>query len=442
MPTFIRQLEEAEASEDRTEIHWKQIFEQASSEWRNNDGLRNRRRIWKILHPMAEEMIERSSQSLERLGCPSTHLAKTINVTRGSVGLMSGAEGDHKTALFLCPTAKADTPMDRSSSSSKSTSIQTVSISDSYLSANSDVDICKPQELCRSLRKIQVWLDTKDGHVRGFELVFVPDIFPLPREGAIVRRRFGSRSATHESYLAASEHAILTGFIVSWYGGCIRGLQCVFESGLQGVTEYAEYEFLSPRFGTWDGPKRRLVAPRLYRHLSGVTGFVNTQGSIETLAILEEKITIPSHDGHGMLIPPSTVPLSHQEASMWMEIPPSDVDISERQGPTLDDWRVRGAEHKIFARTPVSERPMRLQSICVHAAGDYISGLAFIYCDGYSQVSMESFGACENVRPSRLDLSVDEQITGVVISHGLGGIHSLQVSFLHDPTQRSEIAGT
>lgn len=435
MPTFIKQLEIAEASEDRTEIHWKRVFEQASTEWRNHDGLRNRRRIWKILQPMAEELIESSPQSLRRLGCPSHQVARAISVTRGSVGLTSGAEGRRETALFTSADYSLEKADDGSTPSSNghSTGPSSTTSADDYGS-------CAPRDLSRALRTMDVWLDPQEHHLRGFELTFAPEMDPPPREGAMIRRRFGTRTAEHRRFVVTNSTSILTGFNVSWYLGSLRGIQCVFESAARQPSEYAEGEFCSPDYGTWHGPKRRLVAPRTYRHLAGVTGFINTQGDIETFSILEEKITLPSHDGEGFLIPPDTVPLSHQEASMWRCIPPNDVDLLERQGPVIDEWRLRAAEHKIFARPPSDDEATRLESILIYACEDFVCGLEFWYCDVRGAVTSQSFGACTGDQECRLRLGPGDEVTAVVMSHGPGGIHSLQVrasQSLEHPSQLS-----
>jgi hypothetical protein len=439
MPTFIKQLTTAEASEDRTEIHWKNIFEQASTEWRHDDGLRNRRRIWKILNPMAEELMERSPQRLKQLGYPSRSPPRAITVARGSVGLTSSAEGFHETTLFAkagssssvsgsgTPSATNDATASSGSSSLDSGGSTS---SPSAISSNGTSGSLAPQDFVRSIKELHVWLDPLERHVRGIEFGFQPDAVPTSSDVAVIQRRFGTRTSIRETHHVKGKGVILTGFNVSWYLGSLRGIQFVFEDASRPPTEYAEDEYTSREYGTWHGPKRRLVAPRSYRCLAGVTGFINTKRDIETFAILEEKISLPVNDGEGFLIPPDTVPLSHQEASMWSSLPPNDIDLLERQGPVVEGWRLKGAEHEIFARSSSAEPFARLESISVYAMGDYLCGFQFTYAHHRGEVTANQYGTCEGAEQSRLTFSPGEEISAVVMSHGPGGIHSVQVGMI------------
>ncbi|KAI9679059.1 MAG: hypothetical protein M1829_001729 [Trizodia sp. TS-e1964] len=401
-------------------VDWRKLFQRHSTLWQGEPSLRNRRRIWKIVESFADELFERSATNLVDNEGLTEVMAFSTTVVRGELGIMSGAEGYRDMITFI---AQAPSNTDSSSSSGATTP--------PHSSVSSTIpDLITPSDLIQSLKTLLVWSDPGTRSIRGLEFAFeislIPDGNPL-----IVKKRFGSRGLRMEKYEPEFPGDItLTGFILCWGAGYLQGVQFVFESSLSAPSEYSQAEALSPRFGWWDYPVRRLVAPRSYRYLAGVRGFINRRGFIETFALLEQvkdNFVIPIDGERPMISIPTSVPLSHREASLWSKLPPNDVDILEREGPAIGDWRLRAAECEVLAPTMQYKPPGLLKYIRGFVQGDYLCGLEFSYKTVNGEIVVNELGNCKGVADQVISITANEQLLAAVVGYGGLGIHSLQI---------------
>jgi hypothetical protein len=271
---------------------------------------------------------------------------------------------------------------------------------------------------------VRIWLDPEAGNVCGFKIIFEPRL-PGQGETSETESLFGRQSPVSETYdLESITSPLLTGFIVCWSHGCLQGLRLVFEDATSPVDEYARGEYYSRCFGNWNGPVRRLVAPRNHRILAGFTGFINSFGNIETFAILEEK-TIGLR-----YTTPLSVPLSHQEASLWVELPPNDVEILEREGPAVGDWKTRTAQCEVFEPTLQHQPPGKLKTISGFSDGEFLTGLRFHYKKTNEGTTVRDFGICCGENITSFGIQANTVVTGAIVGYGDRGIHSLQVQTL------------
>jgi hypothetical protein len=416
LPKLLKVTEQYSSSDD-PQIEWRVVYERISSEWRTSDSLRNRRRIWKIVEPMADELVETSARNLEVTFELSEKMAERTAVVRGHVGVRSGAEGCRQTTMLTTTSPRTDDAPTIFQSPSESISGDESSSS----SASSDSRAwVTAADFVRAVVSAKVWLDSATGNVCGFELLPEPRLPGQWEKG----KRFGRQSSVSETYdleydLESIRSPMLTGFIICWSCGCLQGLRFVFEDASSPVDEYARGEFYSRCFGNWNGPVRRLVAPRKYRTLAGFTGFINSFGHIETFAILEEK---------GIQYnAPLSVSLSHQEASLWKEIPPNDVEIKEREGPAVGDWRTRIAECEVFELTLQRSPPGKLKMISGFSDGKHLTGLRFVYQRNNGSRVVRDIGKCCRGNVTNFTIRAGMVISAVVLGYGDMGIHSLQV---------------
>ncbi|KAI9841388.1 MAG: hypothetical protein M1837_000720 [Sclerophora amabilis] len=416
VPDFLREMESVKAKEDAIRYNWKLTFESVSRGWRTDQGLRNRRRIWKIVEPMADELVERSRQNIERISGLDEHMSTNLTVVRGNVGVRSGSQGDHQTVVF----AKSTLAEDETDGwpSEEALLGQTTSIRKRIY----------PSQFVRSLHSIHVWLDPERNHVRGMEFIFLVGSKDTDSQST-ERKFFGNRTALRESIGLEAEDYALIGFNVCWYGGYVQGIQFVFEDPKNPPIETGDVKILSHPLGCWNGPSRRLVAPRKYRNLAGVTGYVNALGCIETFAILEEKIVSTSANGQYTITPPDTVPLSHHQSSLWDAPPPSDVQLEDRVGPTIGDWKTRAASCEVFVKTSLHDPPGggRLEEITGFAAGDFLVGLRFQYRDDQNNATVQDVGQCLGSEKEIVRFEAGDVISVAIISYSDLGIHSLQI---------------
>ncbi|KAI9839085.1 MAG: hypothetical protein M1838_004400 [Thelocarpon superellum] len=425
LPGFHHKLEAAVKQDRSVRLDWRQMFEKYAAACLQNSGLRNRRRIWRIVQPMAEAMVETSQHRLRVMGGWPAGDAPSITMARGSTGVRSGQEGHRQTVLF----AQAPRVARDAGEGGPSPTVSAGSHASAPLPEESRV--LGPRHFAHALDGIRVWLDLDGGHVRGFEFDFFVDSPPPNDIEGPLRRRFGTRTAHVTRVPMVSPASACTGLVVCWYDGCVRGIQFVFEDLTCMATEFCENETMSPRLGTWRGPARRLVAPRMYRTLAGFSGFVNAAGNIESLAILEEKLSVPIAEGPRVLWPPDTVPLSHQEASLWAKVPPNDVCLLEREGPRVHDWRLWSAQHEIIERTAFCGPPGVLERISCHAADAHLTGLRFTYRDTHGEAHHHDLGACTGAPQTSVAFSELDEITAAAISYGEGGVHSVQLLTSH-----------
>ncbi|KAI9768469.1 MAG: hypothetical protein M1840_004878 [Geoglossum simile] len=418
LPKLLKETELYSSSDD-PQIEWKIVYERISKEWRTSDSLRNRRRIWKIVEPMADELVETSARNLEVTFELSEKMAERTAVVRGHVGVRSGAEGCRQTTMLTTPSPRTDDAPSIFQGSSGSISGDESSSSSASSDSRSWVTAA---DFVRAFMSANVWLDPETGNVCGFELLPEPRLPGQWERG----KRFGRQTSVSETYdleydLESIRSPLLTGFIICWSRGCLQGLRLVFEDASSPVDEYARGEFYSRCFGNWNGPVRRLVAPRKYRILAGFTGFINSFGHIETFAILEEKPVGIRYNA------PLSVPLSHQEASLWKEIPPNDVEIKEREGPAVGDWRTRTAECEVFEPTLQSIPPGTLKRISGFSDGRHLTGLRFLYQKNNGSRVVRDIGKCCGENITNFMIRTGTVISAVVLGYGDMGIHSLQM---------------
>ncbi|KAI9762626.1 MAG: hypothetical protein M4579_000244 [Chaenotheca gracillima] len=414
LPGLLQKVEEIEASDQVLRFDWKSDFQTLSREWRSDKGLRNLRRIWKIVEPMADELVERSRQNIKRISQVDEHMAGSITVVRGDVGIRSGRQGD-RTTLIFAKYLTEDDPISRIAEESMG-----------HLAPRKDH--LAPSEFVQSLQSTHVWLDPERKNIRGLEFVFV---FGPEKDDpkATQRLLLGSRTTHRESIGLEAEAVVLTGFNVCWYNGCVQGIQFIYEEPNNRPTEFRDAEFVSHMFGAWNGPSRRLVAPRKYRNLAGISCFVNSQGDIETFSILEEKVISTSSDGQYMLIPPDTIPCVHGVSSLWDHPPPADVDLIERVGPTVADWKIRPAACEIFVATAQHNPPSQgyLETITGFANDDFLVGLNFQYRNENGEVIVRELGHCVGSDRGSLHFEPDDEVSAAIIGHSDLGIHSIQM---------------
>lgn len=402
-------------------IDWKSTFERASRTWREDSRQCNRRRIWKIVYPMAEELVETSSQNLRAIADLSEEVSTAISVVRGNVGIRSGVDGEYHTLVFSDLFRPRFEPRGRDPSSRRPAPTGTIA-----WPAWEDHTTTPPEEFSCALERIDIWLHPERKHMCGLRFIFLNERSSCSPQRT-VSKILGTRTTLCESFSVDNANHILTGFRVCWAYGFLRGIQFVFEDMLKEPTEYCEAEFFSPCYGQWDGPVRRLVAPRKFRTLAGVTAFVNDAGLIETFAILEKKRPVMNPGRHYLLTPPDTVPLSHHEASLWKSPPPNDVNVLERLGPSIADWRTWTAQCEVFAATALYQPPGRISHILHYSDGEYLVGLRFLYNTEDGQTVHRDIGDCDGKVDVNLLLTSGDEVSHAVIGHGRMGIHSLQV---------------
>lgn len=424
LPVLILQLDEHEDSEKGSYVDWRSIFEHVSRAWQRDSGLRNRRRIWKIVQPMADELVERSCCHLWAAEGLGPELSKAITVVRGNVGVRLSDQGYRET-IILSEMLKSIFSLDVEEGSSETP--QSTSTERQIAFQNSAFQSERPFYHSHDLMKIDIWLHPEEGFVCGLNFVFSRDKYWY--DIGSVSKIIGRRTTVCKTLSVDQGNHILTGFTLCWTQACVGGIQFHFEDPSNGPSETREGEILSERFGIWSGPVRRLVAPRKYRIFAGITAFINTAGRMETFALLEKKKPVKSQSVFQFLSPPNTVPLSHGEASLWTEPPPNDVEILERLGPYITDWRTRTAECEVFGRTSLSEPAGAISEIMQFSSDDHLVGIRFVYKKHDGTVLERVMGLCDGEPMPLISFTADEDVTLAVVSHGRTGIHSLQVSF-------------
>ncbi|KAI9784014.1 MAG: hypothetical protein M1816_001096 [Peltula sp. TS41687] len=400
-------------------IDWKRTFQDASEEWRKRNRAGNRRRIWKIVYAMAEELVETSSQHIRAISGLTEEVSAAISVVRGNVGIRSGADGEYCTVVF------SDLLRPRSDLEGRDQSGRIPAPAGTTWPASED-HTTTPEGFSHALVKIMIWLHPEKNHVCGLRFVFLNER-SRSLSDHVPTNILGTRTALCYSFSVANANDVLTGFQVCWAHGYLRGIRFIFEDMLKEPTEYCEAEYLSPCYGRWDGPIRRLVARRKFRTLAGVTAFVTGSGLIETFAILEKKRPVMNAGHHYLLSPPDTVPLSHYEASLWKCLPPNDVDILERLGPTIADWRTWTAQCQVFAPTGLYQPPGSISRIVQYSDGVHLVGVRFLYKSEDGVTTNRDLGNCDGKADVGISFKPGEEVSQAVIGHGRMGIHSLQL---------------
>ena len=425
LPGLIMDTERRER-EGRITLHdWQPLFDHVAHVWRHDARLRNRRRIWKIVQPMAEELVERSSPHFRVLGGLSQAVASAITVVRGNVGVRSGVQGGHETVVF----SELFRPVFELPGGANSTPSGVRS--DTAAARASSADLAVPQECFHAMRRIDLWLHPTERYICGMQFVFISQRM-APEPNRIISKQLGSRTVLCKSFMLDGHARVLTGFRVSWRQGRLWGIQFVLDHNQTPPTEYCDAETITSWYGRDDGPVRRLVAPRKFRALAGVTAFIASSGFIETFAILEKKKPLVGVGRLVLLMPPDTVPMSHREGSLWQAPPPNDVEVLERLGAYLDDWRIRMAQCEVFAPTSQYQPPGEIYSVVLFCDEQFLVGIRFLYQGGTGRLHRD-IGNCEGGTGVKVLLQAGEEVALAVIGHGKDGVYSMQVCLLPVP---------
>lgn len=373
-------------------------------------GLKNRNRIWKIVKPIAEEIVETSSTVLRcRYGAPK-HLSERISVVRGYLGVRSGREGLIETAYVGSRGKSRARPQHPEDSD------------DEEKDARDREDV-----VAVKVWRTRIWTDGSHGPFCGiaFEV--------RDAELGASWRRLGRKGSDHVDLSIDSRNRQLAGFVLCLSGQIISGVQVAFEGSSQNNSEIT----FSARFGRWTGPVRKIIVPSYWRKFVGVTGFVNTAGFIETIGLLEETKMRSRHDAFGPLAtPPPKVDLSHEEASLWTRLPPKNVRFLEREGIIIPDWRLCGADWEVWESgyheegQEVAQQAERrhLKKIVGYFDPYFLRGLQFVY-EG-EQTATESvsvMGTLEGKFVKDITFQKGESVIAAVISFGNAAVHGVLV---------------
>ncbi|KAF8537164.1 hypothetical protein BDD12DRAFT_746052 [Trichophaea hybrida] len=386
--------------------------EDYGKEWDEVDiCLKNRSRIWKIVKPIAEAIVETSSMAIRELhGAPID--AKT-GVVRGYVGVRSSQEGSIHTAYVGNrgrPNGKFDVH-----------------------SGEESEDIV-PVEV----EKIRLWCD---------KLTFCGLEFSVLDQELGVRKRMFGRQGTEHTNITVMSDQVLAGFAFCFADGIICGAQVFFrDDETKSGTSFLK------RVGRWGGSLRKIAVPPDWRKFVGLTGFLNSSGFFETIGVLEEN-GLGTEEAFGLpREPPVTVPLSHDESSLWKnKLPPSTVGLHEREGVDIDDWRLCGSEWEIWEAgfhedgvdfsTTLPPSSGRLKTITGYYDERFLRGLEFNYVDRAGRAVTKSLMGTkgERIKQSSMTLQEGESIIASVINFSDEGVHG--ILFVTDRAQVSGVFG-
>lgn len=437
-PPLVTAVKQYKGRSEKTEkVDWKASFERVrksirtpepgdGGEWDEIDiSLKNRNRIWKIVKPMAEEFVETCPIVLRKKYRVPAQLANRTSIVRGWVGTRSGREGVAESAYFgdraFSRKDMGDAGDEVEQQETETTELIKVRV---YLSALKEV----------SYHSGLLQGDGKDGPQLVCGLGFLLyDHDNDCEEDETQIRTFGRRSFLFED-VDVPMGKNLIGFVICFTENVVSGVRLVFgDSSFSGA------------IGKWGGVVRKIIAPPEYRVLVGVTGFVNSSGFIEKIGLLEETLTKKSSDRFG-IIPsaPLQVELSHEESSAWRVLPPNNVRFLEREGLKIRNWQLHMTEWEVWeaghegeGAIPLSpQRTERyLREIVGYYDNGFLKGITFKYQTSLGQ--MESRAGVVNVgHVKKIKFSMGERVSAMVISSGVGGIHSILVEhssqILHD----------
>ncbi|KAI5854718.1 hypothetical protein BZA05DRAFT_248172 [Tricharina praecox] len=389
-------------------------------EWDRIDiGLKNRNRIWKIVKPIAETLVETSTYAMRTLlGAPGD-AAKQTSVVRGYVGARSGREGTVNTA-YIGNRGRLPEWMEPEDEDEKE---ETVNI---------------------KAEKVRFWCDGPTGVFCGLEFSVHDE------ELGSDTRRFGREGSKHFDLSLRGRVIVGFAFCYDATDGVICGAQAIwlYESDSKSCVDFQ----FAKKIGQWDKLMRQIIVPTRYRKFVGLTGFLSSAGFIETVGILEE--TFVEEDDHfgarsARSAPPRTLPLTHEEASLWKDrIPPRSVYMHEREGAAIPDWRLRGAEWEVWERSS-SENELglrskfpsssRLESIVGYYDQHFLRGLEFMYVDRNRRRTSCLLGVREGGKEGVFAVDEKEPIIASVISFGDEGVYG--ILFLTKTGRKSQVFG-
>lgn len=406
LPTLAKEVKSYESARYRqrlNKIDWKGSFERLrklmvtpnghGDNWDHVDiGLKNRNRIWKIVKPMADELVESSSVLLQhRYNVPEAKAGVT-GVVRGCVGVRTGKEGAMQSVYFGSRTRLP----------------------------SFEGEDEKALEVVRRVSSVRIWLDREEGPLCGI------DFSIIDQEGREERQRFGRKGSSDEVLEILPND--LTGFVFCLENSIICGIQLVLNDD----------QISSTRVGQWNGNVRKISVPIACRKLVGIVGFVNSGGFIETLGALEETLDLEREDKFGRLsTPPLTVDLFHGEASVWKRLPPKGerLEFLEREGPHIMDWRMSVAEWEVwengFHEEGVNTQLQKERSL-LEIVGYYddvaLRGLEFIYEEhGNGQRITSLLGSREASKRDSIRFKKGESMAAIVICFSNACIHGILV---------------
>lgn len=437
-PPLVTAVKRYEERNERNEmVDWKASFERIrksirtpepgdGSEWDEIDiSLKNRNRIWKIVKPMAQEFVETCPIVLRKKYRVPAQLANRTTIVRGWVGTRSGREGVAESAYF------GDRAYNRRDTGGLEDEVE--------LHETETTELIKVRVYLSALKEVSydpglLHGDDNDGCQLvcglGFRLY---DHDNDCEEDETQIRRFGRKSFLFED-VDIPMGKYLIGFVVCFTKNVVSGVRLVF-----GDSSF------SSAIGKWGGVVRKIIAPPEYRVLVGVTGFVNSSGFIEKIGLLEETLSRKSSDRYGIIhSPPLQVELSHEESSAWRILPPNDVRFLEREGLKIRNWQLHMTEWEVWdagyegegAIPSSTQRTNKyLREIVGYYDNEFLRGLVFKYetLTGW----VESRAGVVNVGcVKKIGFSMGERVSAMVISSGVGGIHSIVVEHssrtLHD----------
>ncbi|KAL7276946.1 hypothetical protein RUND412_000039 [Rhizina undulata] len=388
-------------------------FDEPGSEWDAIDiGLKNRNRIWKILKPMADELVEKSAAVLRLKYGASAVRSERVSVVRGFAGARSGQHGVVESVYF--------------GSRGKEKNIDT---DDEDEEEDEDGEIKHCDEIEVDVVEARIWVDSHSGEFCG--IGFTVEDEEIGQD----MRRFGRKSSLFRDFKVRPKK--LAGFVFCLRNHIISGIQLVYED-----SAYSE------KMGNFNGSLRKIVAPPDWRKLVGITGFINAKGFIESIGILEETRENPAEDQFGPLpTPPLSMLPSHEQASVWKEIPPFSVQLLEREGLHVMDWRLLMAEYEIWESGFESENLSSssgddkvLRKIVGYYDESSLRGLKFVYVDGQTGEQTSSLlGSNQASKRGSIYLKHREAIAAVVICYGDTGVHG--ILFVTEGGTVSEVFG-
>lgn len=377
--------------------------ENYGAEWDQVDiSLKNRRRIWRIVKPIAETLVHTSSQALVHVHGAAKRVADQSGLVRGLFGTRSGKAGSVQTTYFGDRQWGEDELL-------------------------GDVQVYF----------VRMWTDGPRGDLCGMQF-FTADTYENDHEESAIFGRVGSRR--NDTYIRGHH---LAGLAACMNDGIISGAQIfVFsDPSVEGTID-------KNRVGRWTGGVvRKIIAPYKWRRVVGVTGYVNSDGFIETIGLIEQTVDRNRSNDFPESPPPPMVPLSHQEASVWKTgIPPQKVSLREREGPEIPDWRLTPAEWEIWGRNPgamppvycadglLNQRPRQRprEKTLLRITGYYdecfLRGLEFHYLDEMTkETTMSLMGSRDAPKSSSIEMEGRSGIVAAVINHSDEGVHGILV---------------
>jgi hypothetical protein len=425
-PQLTKEIDQNEKMGIESPVDWRGSFERLrrlartprlsghpedenyGKEWDEIDiGLKNRRRIWKIVKPIAETLVETSDLAMQYVFHAPENAVGRTGVARGYIGTRSGSEGTVCTAYVGCRALRVD-------------------------SYDDDEEEVEEEIINVRVDALRMCYDGSTGILTGIE-------FETFEEESDKQNKtmFGRRGTEH--HYVSLWGKFLAGFVFSFAQGIVCGAQALFMDTEEArARESVELQF-SKRVGRWgaDAFIRKVIAPPEHRKFVGLTGFLNSAGFIETVAILEETHAVELDHIGPQFEPPRTIPMTHNEASLWRKkLPPRNVALREREGIATTDWRIAGSEWEIWApgyhEDGVEIRDFmpsvgRLEKITGYYDQRFLRGLEFIYVNLNGHRTSSVIGVKESEKQSSFIFSNGENVIASVISSSDEGVHGILV---------------